>query len=923
MASHVENVSFKLYYPLSPTSSICSERSTPSPDSGLECHQSQASDSNFLQLRSEHHEARRKNSTSSDASYVSTNLSHDGGFSDTPDEMTTPSNIDDDILEKFDGLECSSKNANLDNPEITLDIVACQDGLQEANDDDDDDDNNDLQERGPEQKSKYCRRKPYESCEVWLQSMENQASSRELDSSAQQILSDPQLRDKITPCLDQLTHDNRRQRRCENIEWIDTPVRSAHPAPTNHSDERSIALMPSIILHQDCLPNEEQLMFIDLQKFQAAQSDTNNQQSSPAASLDNWSDSSRSSYNVLSSRSHSRASSRAQSPGSSVNIGSPLISIGSPPQHRLTPFRQPRLQSSSSSSSYSFGDTPSPLNYFQSIDQRTEEQLGMHLGNIRTCGNCDSSSTIVNSDNIDDFNCRIQLMNEVIRDNREQDEMQVVPKYQNESITCRLTNKSFEKNTYDFSNQMCPNSDYDLGNTGILIKSAQNNLIYTDYTYTINQSVGSNLQVGESDEQTFATPDPVVNFGAELEDMAVTSYNSQNSGDSLMYLNQSPELNCLSDLEQNYNIQPGDVGHTQQQFADSEQPSTSTFDFPIPKPVSQYKSTNSRRNSFRKTSPWTLLNLPATSSSETLKAQVDPEEVEYAMKYLLKKSPEQLMMPDENGEEDQDTVLMRLVSSPASFELEKGCLAPMVERLGQIPNGLSKFNNRGEDALYIAAINCPQTPHVAGYLAAAMLQKGIDISQRLYQTRGDTLIHALASHGETHKSVLAELLSLKTTQGNSVFDLSKCNYDGRTPLHVAVESHDPTGAQNDSTSIVQLLLENGSDPNVRETKHGNTALHLAVSLSSDPSLIRLLLMGRGCETVNVFNRNRNTSLHMVAAMSDRLSRQVQKDICLALINAGGLTNISNGQGKTPLALVSFERKEFIRNIFQGRELDFL
>ncbi|XP_063986233.1 uncharacterized protein LOC135167209 isoform X2 [Diachasmimorpha longicaudata] len=911
MASHVENLSFKVQYPLSPTSSISSERSTPSPDSGLECPQSLASDSNFLQLRSEHQVSRRKNSTSSDASYVSTNLSHDGGFSDTPDEITTPSNIDDDILEKFDGLECSPRNSNLNNPEITVDIISVQEDF--SNEDDDDD----LQERGPEPKSKHNRKKPYENCSDWLQSMENQTYSPELDSSAQQILSDPQLRDKITLCLDQLTDDNEGQRNCVNNEWIGTSVGS-DPTCNSHSNE-------------DCLPNEEQLMFIDLQKFQAAQSDTNNPHPSPAASSDNWPDSP-SSYNFLSSRSHSRASSRAQSPGSLGNIGSPLVShsvAGSPPQNRLTPFRQPRPQSTSSSSNYSFGDTPSPSNYIQSIDRRIEDQLGRHFGNIRTCESCESSSTIVNSETIDDINCRIQMMNEVIRDNRDQDEMQVVPKYQRDSITCRMPDKNFDRNNYLYPDSIYPNAVSDLGNTGILINSAQNNLIYAEFNYNFNQSAVDNLQEGSSTDQSFPASEPVTDFVAELEDITQT-YNSQNNAGSQMYLNQSSEILGLPESETNYNIRPGDVRHispqyeTHQQFGNPEQPSTSsTFDnFPIPKPVSQYRSSNSQRNSFRKISPWSLLNLPATSSSETLKAQVDPEELETAMRCLLKKSNSKLMMPDEHNNADGDTMLMYIVSSPSELETMKAYLAPLVERLGQIPNGLSKMNNRGEDALYLAAMNCPQVPHVAGYLAAAMLQKGIDISQRLYQTRGDTLIHAVAVRGETHKSVLAELLSLKTAQGNSVFDLSKRNYDGRTALHVAVEAHDPSGSGNDSISIVRLLLENGADPKVEETTHGNTALHLAISLSSDPSLIRTLLAGKGCEVVNVFNRNRNTPLHMAAAMSDRVSLDVQKDICMNLIRAGGLTNIANGQGRTPLALVSFARKDFIRHIFQGRDLHF-
>lgn len=44
--------------------------------------------------------------------------------------------------------------------------------------------------------------------------------------------------------------------------------------------------------------------------------------------------------------------------------------------------------------------------------------------------------------------------------------------------------------------------------------------------------------------------------------------------------------------------------------------------------------------------------------------------------------------------------------------------------------------------------------------------------------QGDTLIHSVAARGDSHGEILAELLALKTAQGNPVFDLSRCNYDG-------------------------------------------------------------------------------------------------------------------------------------------------
>lgn len=185
MASHVENLSLKVQYALSPTSSICSERSTPSPDSGLECNQSQSSESNFLQLRPEEQLVRRKLSTSSEASYVSTNLSYDGGFSDrptTPDELLQSPNKYDEIVEKIGHLKFSPRNSNLNlnDPEISYNFVNAADEPGETDNNSSDDD---LQERGPDIKNKNVRRKPYEPLKDWLDS----SSMDSLDYSAQLI----------------------------------------------------------------------------------------------------------------------------------------------------------------------------------------------------------------------------------------------------------------------------------------------------------------------------------------------------------------------------------------------------------------------------------------------------------------------------------------------------------------------------------------------------------------------------------------------------------------------------------------------------------------------------------------------------------------------------------------------------------------
>lgn len=80
----------------------------------------------------------------------------------------------------------------------------------------------------------------------------------------------------------------------------------------------------------------------------------------------------------------------------------------------------------------------------------------------------------------------------------------------------------------------------------------------------------------------------------------------------------------------------------------------------------------------------------------------------------------------------------------------------------------------------------------------------------------------------------------------------------------------------------------------------------------------MLLDGNGSDAVNISNRNNNTPLHMIAALSEKISLNIQSDICLQLIRAGGRTNVQNNQGQLPLTLVSSTRKEFIKRIFNTK-----
>lgn len=101
------------------------------------------------------------------------------------------------------------------------------------------------------------------------------------------------------------------------------------------------APLPSIVVND---PGEESLMdILSRGGFQAAVLSDTGSHSIPSPGAKTWSDSPASSYNYAVSRSNSRASSRAQSPGSGTNLESPQMHVnvidsplGSPqvsPQH--------------------------------------------------------------------------------------------------------------------------------------------------------------------------------------------------------------------------------------------------------------------------------------------------------------------------------------------------------------------------------------------------------------------------------------------------------------------------------------------------------------------------------------------------------------------------------------------------------------
>ncbi|XP_044586895.1 putative uncharacterized protein DDB_G0282133 isoform X1 [Cotesia glomerata] len=827
--------------------------------------------------------------------------------------------------EKISKINTTYKNCIIVASNLTREEKKLNVNKNEENDDD-------LRVRGPVRPlSNQPRRKPYCQFSGSSDSVTDmqQSYSLDIESTAQQIMSISNYSDLLIPCLDKLEGTNNYSSNVSDSEWI---LNNYDCDETNAGDNScdKKQQIPAIIINENSLTSEESLIEkLNLQGFQSAQSDVSSYTNPSPVFSENWPDSptSANSYNVMSSRSHSRASSRAHSPGSSANIGSPSIpnhfTSESPPDfsNRLNNWRVPTSFSSSSSSNHSFGDTSSPSNYQQSLDLRVKDQLEFEFADFSPWyGNCESSSTIVNStdnpNDIDTFG--------VLNDN-----IQVVLNVVTPPDSKAASPPRDQKRRYDFNenkNDLCSvanNGGINLGNTASLIASAQNDLngdfnkSHAVTSYNITQNIYQENLMNTEEE---------MNFEEELERHLLSSFAEDNIHNNKHYSNESlstsgsvnnysPEYNDFSSMYGTENQSSPSVSEPCFNNSWNSQQNIPFNDFQIPETVSSFRHNRYRRNSLRNIAPWPSLNLPQTAATKKLKDQLDPRDVEKAMRHLLKKSTEYLSAQDKDG----DTLLMCLVGNPHELEKWKAYLMPMVERIRTLDDGLSLKNNREEDVLYLAAVNCPQMPEVTGYLAAVMMQAGIDISQQLYRRRGDTLIHAVVAHGDKHLPILQELLTLKTSQGNSVFDLSKSNYAGRTPLHVAAEVHDPQGSGINSVNVVRLLLANGADPKIKESTCGNTALHLAVSVSCDPALVKVLLMKNGREAVNIQNRNNNTALHMAAAASNNIQLDKQMNVCSNLIKAGGLTNIINQHGCTPLALVPADRKKFISASIHTKE----
>ncbi|KAK2908416.1 hypothetical protein Q8A67_004253 [Cirrhinus molitorella] len=197
---------------------------------------------------------------------------------------------------------------------------------------------------------------------------------------------------------------------------------------------------------------------------------------------------------------------------------------------------------------------------------------------------------------------------------------------------------------------------------------------------------------------------------------------------------------------------------------------------------------------------------------------------------------------------------------------------------------------------------------------------------------GRSPLHVCAEKG--HASTLQAIQKSMQTSGQQV-NVEVVNYDGLTPLHVAVLSHNavvqelccsgtPASAQSPALlqkrkqlgECVATLLLMGASLEAKDRKSGRTALHMAAE-EANVELLRLFLdQSNYFSVINLKAFNGNTALHMASALQ---GRQAQVDAVRLLLRRGADPSAKNLENEQPAQLVpDGPLGDQVRRILKGK-----
>ncbi|XP_026060613.1 NF-kappa-B inhibitor zeta-like [Carassius auratus] len=212
-------------------------------------------------------------------------------------------------------------------------------------------------------------------------------------------------------------------------------------------------------------------------------------------------------------------------------------------------------------------------------------------------------------------------------------------------------------------------------------------------------------------------------------------------------------------------------------------------------------------------------------------------------------------------------------------------------------------------------------------IAQDLLQLGAELNTR--DCWGRAPLHVCAEKG--HSSTLQAIQRSVQSSGRPV-NLELVNYDGLTPLHVAVLSHNAVlqelsrGLCAQSPALLQkrkqlvecvnTLLLMGASLEAKDCKSGRTVLHMAAE-EANVELLRLFLdQSNYWLVINARAFSGNTALHMVSALQ---GRRTQLDAVTLLLRRGADPSTKNLEHEQPAQLVpDGPLGDQVRRILKGK-----